>query len=498
MVEVLSLENIVKRYPGVIALDGVSMKFEEGEIHSIMGENGAGKSTLIKIVSGAITPDSGKIKINGQEFTSMNPAQAKKNGVGVIYQELNLVPTMSVVENIFLGESVGSKVSPDFKEMHQRAAEIFKEFEVDIDTNEIVENLTAGKKQLVEIAKALVRNVKIMIMDEPSSSISVADVETLFKIIRKLKKKNVTIIYISHRMEEVLELSDRVSILRDGKYITTKKIGDTSRRELINLMVGRELNESYPLRNVKIGENVLEIKNLTGNGNFDINLELKKGEVLGIAGLVGAGRTELAKVIYGAARLESGKIIIKGKEVRIKTPQSAISCGIGYIPEDRKNEGVFLEFPVDWNVGIMNLKKISNWIVVSTKKLADASKKYIDLLDIRTPHIKQKVKNLSGGNQQKVVLAKTLVANTHIIIFDEPTRGIDVGAKQEIYNLMNKLVEQGVSIIMISSEMEELMGMSDRILVMHEGRISGELSKDEFAQNKIMELASGFGGKYEK
>lgn len=498
MVEVLSLDNIKKRYPGVIALDGVSMKFEEGEIHSIMGENGAGKSTLIKIVSGAITPDSGQIKINGQRFSSMNPAQAKKNGVGVIYQELNLVPTMSVVENIFLGESVGTKVGPDFNEMHKQAAEIFKEFEVDIDTHEIVENLTAGKKQLVEIAKALVRNVKIMIMDEPSSSISVADVETLFRIIRKLKKKNVTIIYISHRMDEVLELSDRVTILRDGKYITTKKIGDTSRGELINLMVGRELNESYPLRNVKIRENVLEIENLTGNGNFNINFNLKKREVLGIAGLVGAGRTELAKVIYGAARLESGKIIIKGKEVRIKTPQSAISYGIGYIPEDRKNEGVLLEFPIDWNVGIMSLKGISNWIVVSTKKLADITKKYIDILNIRTPHIKQKVKNLSGGNQQKVVLAKTLAAKTDIIIFDEPTRGIDVGAKQEIYNLMNKLVKEGVSIIMISSEMEELMGMSDRILVMHEGRITGELSKDEFSQNKIMELASGFGGKYEK
>lgn len=493
MVEILSLDNIEKRYPGVIALDGVSMKFEEGEIHSIMGENGAGKSTLIKIVSGAITPDKGKIRINGQEFSSMNPAIAKKNGVGVIYQELNLVPTMSVVENIFLGEHVGSKIGPDFKEMHRRAEEIFKEFEVDIDTHEMVENLTAGKKQLVEIAKALLRNVKIMIMDEPSSSISVADVETLFRIIRKLKKRNVTIIYISHRMDEVFELSDRVTVLRDGKYITTKKIGDTSRAELINMMVGRELIESYPLRNVKIGDNVLEIKNLTGNGNFNINFKLKKGEILGIAGLVGAGRTELAKVIYGAARLESGEIIVKGQEVRIKTPGAAISHGIGYIPEDRKNEGVLLEFPIDWNVGIMSLKRLSKWLVVSVKKLTDVSKKYIDLLNIRTPHIKQKVKNLSGGNQQKVVLAKTLAANTDIIIFDEPTRGIDVGAKQEIYHLMNDLVNQGVSIIMISSEMEELMGMSDRILVMHEGRICGELPKGEFAQNKILELASGLG-----
>lgn len=488
---ILKINDIVKRYPGVLALDGVSMEFKEGEVHSIMGENGAGKSTLIKIISGAIKPDEGTIEICGDKFDYMTPMLSKKNGIGIIYQELNLVPSMSVVENIFLGQHVGSKIGPDFEEMDKRAKAIFKEFDVDIDTHEMVENLTTGKQQLVEIAKALTQNVKIMIMDEPSSSISVADVETLFKIINKLKEKKVTIIYISHRMEEIFELSDRVSVMRDGKYIDTKNIKEISRKDLITMMVGRELNESYPTRNTKIGENVLKVENLCGNGDFDINFELKKGEILGIAGLVGAGRTELAKVIYGAAKLESGTITVKNKQEKIKTPRRAIDLGIGYIPEDRKREGAFLEFPIDWNITIMSLERFSKLTVVNNKNVDSTASEFFKRLRIKAPDMKQYVRNLSGGNQQKVVVAKTLAAQTDIIIFDEPTRGIDVGAKQEIYYLMNDLVSQGVSIIMISSEMEELIGMCDRMLVMHEGRISGQLDKAEFTQNKILELASG-------
>ena len=493
MKTILKLTNISKTYPGVKALQNISMEFGEGEIHSIMGENGAGKSTMIKIISGAIQPDPGEgvIEIDGEVVPHMTPALARDKGISVIYQEFTLVPTMSVVENIFLGQRVGGKVMPDFKEMRRRAKEIFDEFGVDIDLDVMVSELTPGKQQLVEIAKALTKNVKIMIMDEPSASISVADVKTLFSIIHKLKEKKVTIIYISHRMEEVFELSDRVSILRDGMYIGTKDIEEVDRKHLITMMVGRELTESYPSRSTTIGETVLEVKDLCGNGDFDISFQLKKGEVLGLAGLVGAGRTELAKVIYGAAKMTSGEIWVKGKKVHIGSPRHAIALGIGYIPEDRKNEGCFLNFPVDWNISISNLPGMSKGVVMLKKKIEAVGEEYIEKLSIKTPSQTQYVKNLSGGNQQKVVVAKTLVAQTDIIIFDEPTRGIDVGAKQEIYQLMNELISQGVSIIMISSEMEELMGMSDRILVMSEGRITGELQKDEFEQTRILEMASG-------
>ncbi len=491
MGKILKLENISKFYPGVVALDDVSLSIEEGQVHALMGENGAGKSTLIKVISGAIKPERGQIIISGEHFNSLSPALSKEKGIGVIYQEFNLVPTMSVVENIFLGEKVGGSVIPDFNEMERRAIELFNEFGVDINPKAMVGELTPGKQQLVEIAKTLTRNVKLIIMDEPSASISVADVQTLFRIIRQLKNKGVTIIYISHRMEEVFEIADVVSIMRDGRYIGTKDMNEVSRKDLITMMVGRELNESYPQRTGKVGETVLEVEHLYGNGDHNISFSLHKGEILGIAGLVGAGRTELAKVIYGAAKVERGKIKINGKETKIRTPHDAIAAGIGYIPEDRKNEGAFLEFPIDWNISIMSLSRLSKGMVVAVKKIDELAKKFQKKLGIKTPTIKQYVKNLSGGNQQKVVVAKTLATNSNIIIFDEPTRGIDVGAKQEIYQLMNSLIEQGISIIMISSEMEELIGMSDRIIVMHEGVITGELHKEEFTQNKILEYASG-------
>ena len=491
MEKILELEHISKFYPGVTALDDVNFSIEKGQVHALMGENGAGKSTLIKVISGAIKPEHGNIVISGERFSSLTPALSKDKGIGVIYQEFNLVPTMSVVENIFLGEQIGNKIMPDFNEMHRRAQEIFDEFGVDIDTSAMVSELTPGKQQLVEIAKTLTRNVKLIIMDEPSASISVADVQTLFRIIAKLKEKGVTIIYISHRMEEVFEIADVVSIMRDGKYIGTKSMKEVVRKDLITMMVGRELNESYPVRTNKLGKNVLEVEHLYGNGDKDISFKLRKGEILGIAGLVGAGRTELAKVIYGAEKLEHGRILVNGKEIKIKTPHDAISAGIGYIPEDRKNEGAFLEFSIDWNISIMSLPRLSKGMVVAVKKIDELAEDFQKKLGIKTPSIKQYVKNLSGGNQQKVVVAKTLATNSNIIIFDEPTRGIDVGAKQEIYHLMNTLIEQGISIIMISSEMEELIGMSDRIIVMHEGTVQGELEKADFSQNKILEYASG-------
>ncbi len=491
MENILELQHITKLYPGVVALEDVSMSFEAGEIHSIMGENGAGKSTMIKIISGAIQANSGNVIMEGKTLHKLTPALSKDKGIGVIYQEFYLVPSMSVAENVFLGEKTGNVIMPDFDQMHKRTDEIMKEFGVKIDSHTMVGNLSTAQQQLVEIAKAISKNCKVLIMDESSAAIAVAEVENMFRIIRKLKEKGVTIIYISHRMDEVFEISDRVTILRDGKYVATKGMKEVSRKDLINMMVGRELTESFPSRNVKPGETVLQVKDLSGNGDSHINLELHKGEILGLAGLVGAGRTELAKMLFGDVKPTFGEILVKGKTEKFGNTSEAIVAGIGLIPEDRKKEGAFLEYSIQWNIPIMSLRRISKMSVINQKEANRLTDEYVERLNIKTPNVKQLVRNLSGGNQQKIVVAKVLAAQTDILIFDEPTRGIDVGAKQEIYHLMNELAEQGMSIIMISSEMEELLGMSDRILVLFEGRITGELSKEEFTQNRVLELASG-------
>lgn len=487
----LELKNISKVYPGVIALDKVSLSFEKGEVHSIMGENGAGKSTLIKVVAGAIEPSEGTIIVGGKEYSKMTPALSRENGIGVIYQEFTLVPTLSVADNIFLGERVGKGRLVNDSEMHRRSAEIFEQFNMKIDTHALVGKLSTAQQQLVEIAKAISKNVKILIMDEPSATLALAEVELMFKIVRKLKEQGITIIYISHRIDEIFEISDRVSIMRDGQYVATKKIEDVTRKEIVNLMVGRELNETCPKRNVKIGEPLLECRNICGNGDYGIDLTLRRGEIVGLAGLVGAGRTEFAKMLYGAVPMMSGDVLVDGKKLQLKSPSDAIENGIGLIPEDRKTEGAFLTFPIDWNIALMSIRKYSKHGVVQKNKLKELSDYYFKMLKIKAFSGGQLVANLSGGNQQKVVLAKTLAANTRIIIFDEPTRGIDVGAKQEIYKLMNSLVEAGNAILMITSDMEELLGMSDRILVMSEGVLAGELQKNEFSQSRVLELASG-------
>lgn len=486
----LELKNITKQYPGVIALDDVSLTIDQGGIHALVGENGAGKSTLIKIISGAIKPDGGSICFDGKEYPFMTPAISTQSGIGVIYQEFNLVPSLSVAENVFLGQKIGGRVFPDFKQMQKRSKELFDDLGIDLDVNLMVGGLSVAKQQLVEIAKALATEAKLLIMDEPSAAIAQTEVDNMMKIVLRLKEKGVTVIYISHRMNEIFQIADTVTVLRDGKFIAAKPIDMVVRKDLIHLMVGRELNESFPSRDVTEGEVVLDVKNLCGNGDFDISFSLHKGEILGFAGLVGAGRTELAKVLFGTAKMESGIITIKGAKVKIRNPKHAIFHGIGLIPEDRKTEGGFQEYSILWNVSIMSLPRMSKFSVIERKKEHALSKNYSDLLRIKTPSYDQLLKNLSGGNQQKVVLAKVLAAQTDIIIFDEPTRGIDVGAKQEIYRLMNELVERGVSIIMISSEMEELMGMSDRILVMCEGIMTGMIEKQDFDQSKILELAS--------
>ena len=486
--EILSLQHISKAYPGVQALDDVSLGFRKGEVHALLGENGAGKSTLIKTIAGAIQADSGVIKISDIEYNALSPKTAREAGVEVIYQEFNLVDSLSAAENIFLGVKRGKLVN--HKDMLSSAAELFKQFHVEINPASLIRELSSSMQQIVEILKAVSRNAGILIMDEPTAPLTIAEVDILFGIIEEAKKRGVTIIYISHRLEEIFQIADRVSVMRDGCYIETLNTSETNRDELIALMVGRTLSEVFPERKMHSDEVVLELDNATGNGNKDISLKLHKGEILGLAGLVGAGRSELAKVIYGAEKLESGTIKVNGEIRQIKSPSDAMRSGIGIIPENRKEEGCFLEQEIGWNIVINSVKAISRSLIVDRKKEVKIGASFEKQLNIKTPSLKQRVKNLSGGNQQKVVIAKSLAAQSQILIFDEPTRGIDVGAKQEIYQLMCSLVEEGHSIIMISSEMEELLGMSDRIIVLSEGRMSGELQKSDFTQQKVLEMAS--------
>ncbi len=488
---ILSLKDITKRYPGVLALDRFSLDFVEGEVHALLGENGAGKSTLIKIVAGAIAPDGGSIVVHGQAFGHMTPHLSRSLGIEVIYQEFNLVPPLSVAENVFLGDKIGGRFLVDPKTMKDRTRQIFRQFNVEIDPDKLVRELPPADRQLVEIAKAVSKNVRILIMDEPSAPLSVAEVECMFEIIKHLKESGVTVIYISHRLEEVFAISDRVTVMRDGRYVDTKLTANTNRQELIRLMVGRELKEVYPQRSIEPTEVALEIEHLSGNGDQDISFSVRKGEILGLAGLVGAGRTELAMVLFGAVPAEGGEIRVGGKPVRIKAPADAIRHGIGLLPEDRKGQGLFLEMGVKWNICFPIVRRLSRYGVVATKKEDEIATQYRERLDIKTPSLLQQIKNLSGGNQQKVVLARSLAAESAVLIFDEPTRGIDVGAKQEIYKLMCELANNGIAIIMISSDMEELLGMSDRIIVLSEGKLAGVVPREQFSQDFILDLASG-------
>ena len=486
------MKNITKTYPGVIALNDVSVDFVKGEVHALMGENGAGKSTLMKVLSGVINPDSGSFEFGGKEYTRITPNQAQEIGIQIVHQELNLVSSLSVTENIFLGNFVGNGVTVRFDVMRQKTKQYFDELEiVGIDPDAIVEDLTIAQMQLVEIVKAISRNVEVLILDEPTSPLTAYETEILFKIIDNLKKKNVTVIYISHRMSEIYRIADRITILRDGCKIATNDIGDVTRADLIRMMVGRDLTETYPERSAVPGEVIFEARNVCGNGMKNMNLSLKKGEILGLAGLVGAGRTEFARLIYGADRMESGTLVLDGKEIRIKDPTDAVDHGIGLLPEDRKSQGVILELSIEQNIALPVLKSISKFFTINRQKEKEIVTQHVNSLRIKTPSFAQLVQNLSGGNQQKVVVSKWLASDVRVLIFDEPTRGIDVGAKHEIYQLMDQLTTQGISIIMISSEMEELIGMSDRIMVLREGNVVGELtSRDQFTQERIMQLAA--------
>ena len=488
---ILELRNITKKYPGVIALNDVSIDFIQGEAHALVGENGAGKSTLIKSCTGAVKPNGGSIVIEGEEFTSLTPQVSEAHGIGVIYQEFNLVGELSVAENIFLGRAIRKGLFINKKAMVREAAAIFEQFNIDIDPHELVCNLTVGYQQLVEIAKALSQKARILIMDEPSAPLTSAEAERLYEVVDKLKAKGVTVIYISHRMEEIFRLTDRITVLRDGQKIETLKTSETNMDELVKLMVGRELKETYPQRKSCISDEVLlDVQNLSGNGVTDISFQIKKGEVLGFAGLIGAGRTETAELLFGAAKRTGGTVSLNGKEVRPKTPRDAIDCGIALVPEDRKGKGALMDMRIRSNISMAVLDRISKFFVIDLKEEKRLAEEYKQSIRIKTPSVEQQIKNLSGGNQQKVIIARWLASEPELVIFDEPTRGIDVGAKSEIYTLVNALVEDGKSVLMISSEMEEVMGMSDRIVVLCDGRISGSLDRKDFNQEAIMNFAS--------
>jgi ribose transport system ATP-binding protein len=489
--EFFRVDTVSKTYPGVRALDGVSLDLRPGEVHAIIGENGAGKSTLIKILAGAVEPTSGTISVNGNSYTRMTPQLARNLGVAVIYQEFTLVSTLSAADNVFLGEYVTKGAVLNKRAMRTRSAELFARLGVAIDPDALVQDLTTGYQQIVEIAKALSKDARLLIMDEPSAPLTASEVEAMYNVVDTLKREGITIVYISHRMDEIFRLADRVSVLRDGKYIATRTTTETSRAELISLMVGRELSEAYPERAFPVGEVSLSAKGITGNGVRDITFEARKGEILGFAGLIGAGRTELMEVLFGSKPSEAGEVSLHGTSVLAKNPIQAISSGIALVPEDRKRHGLVLDFSIRDNISLPLLKSLSKAGIVPQDRISALANEYMQSLRIKAPGISERVGNLSGGNQQKVVLAKWLATQPEVLIFDEPTRGIDVGTRHEIYLIMNRLAEEGKTILMISSDMEELIGMADRIVVLREGEQQGILQKQDITPEAVLALAAG-------
>jgi len=488
----LEMKGITKIYPGVVALDRVDFSVERGEVHALLGENGAGKSTLIKILAGAVQRDEGEIWFDGKSYEQYSPNDAIQMGISVIYQEFNLVSKMSIEENVFFGKENHKGIFLDRNAMIKRTREVLKPLGANIDPREKVSNLNVAYQQLVEIAKAILNKTKLIVMDEPSAALCTHELEILFDLIRQFKKEGTSVIYISHRLEEVFEIADRVTVFRDGKFVDTKKVSQTNKDELIHLMVGRKLSGDYPKNDQKRKDVVLEVKGVTNLKLHNISFKLHRNEILGITGLTGAGQTDLVRAIFGADSY-LGEILVNGKKAEIHSPQDAIRYGISYLPEDRKRDGILLEMSVRFNMSIASLKKYASRGFVNPARENQAVGKYVDAIRIKTPSFEQKTKNLSGGNQQKVILGKWLACAADIIIFDEPTRGIDVGAKQEIYTLMNKLVHEGKSIIIVSSELPELIGMSDRALVMYNGKITAELDKQELSQEVILSKASSEG-----
>lgn len=493
MEKILEMKNISKAFYGVQALNNVDFSVLRGETHILLGENGAGKSTLVKILSGAYHKDAGEIFFDGEQIEISTPLDAQRKGISIIYQEFNLIPGLSVAENIFLGrEPVKGNRLINWRVLNENAKAILDKLHADVSPTALVATLSVAEQQFVEIAKALSFGAKLIIMDEPSATLTPAEIDRLFAVIRDLKRAGVSIIYISHHLDEIFEIGDRVTVLRDGELVATDDIKNVTKDMIIRWMVGRDLTNTYPPRTTTPGEVVLEVQNLSRRGELhDISFHLRRGEILGIAGLVGSGRTELVRALYGADPIDSGEIKLHGRTLAIKTPKQSIKNGIGFLPEDRKQEGLVLEQSVKNNVTLANLVKVVKNGIISGSAEKAAVDEYVRNLGIRTVNQQVLIKNLSGGNQQKVVLAKWLFTDSDILIFDEPTRGIDVGAKYEIYQLMNRLTEQGKSVIMVSSELPEIIGMSDRVLVLHNGRITGEYTRDQFDQELIMKNAAG-------
>jgi len=488
------MKNIDKRFAGVHALKGVDFDLYEGEIHALVGENGAGKSTLMKALTGIFPKDSGEILYLGQPFNPKGPKDSLDAGIAIVHQELNMMDHLTVAQNLFIGResTKGRGWLLDEKAQNKRAAELLSRLNMDIDATEKLANLTVGKQQMVEIAKAVSHDLKVLILDEPTAALTDREIDDLFTIMRDLAAKGVAMIYISHRLDEIGVITDRVTVLRDGEYVGTEKTSELSKERMINMMVGRVIYEEPKSHSMVAPDApvVLKVSNLNaGRLVRDINFELRKGEILGFAGLMGAGRTETMRALYGADP-STGMIEIDGTPVLIREPLDAVRRGIGYLSEDRKRYGLALRLPVSDNSVMAAYNELSPTLLLSLKKLEDTAAEFVDKLDVKTPSLQQLVKNLSGGNQQKVVIAKWLIKNSKILIFDEPTRGIDVGAKSEIYSLMAELAAEGKSIIMISSELNEILRMSDRIAVMCEGRITGFIDIEDASQEKIMHLAT--------
>ena len=491
---ILELDAIEKSFPGVRALKGVSFDVHAAEVHALLGENGAGKSSLIKVVSGVYQPDAGTMSIDGKPVRFANPIEAQRAGIATIYQELLLFPELTVAENIFMGHAPRKSFGGiDWREMQRKARELLASLDIhDLDVTRVIGTLSVGNRQRVEIAKALSHNARILIMDEPTAALTERDVERLFAIVKLLRQRGVGIVYISHRMEEIFILSDRVTVLRDGEKIKTMNTADTNRDELVQAMVGRRLDALFPKLPAKIGEPVLEVRNLVRKPQTrDISLTLRAGEILGLAGLVGSGRTELAQVLFGITPAESGEIKINGKAETIDSPITAKRLGIAYVPEDRGIQGLVRPMKIRENVSMAVLKSVARGWFLDRGMEVDLAQKSMKRFDIRASSIEQVVNKLSGGNQQKVVLSKWLAAGPKVLILDEPTRGIDVGAKAEIHRLMSELAQQGMAILLISSELPEIMGMSDRILVMREGRIAAEFPRAQATQEAIATAMMG-------
>ena len=487
---ILEMKGITKSFPGVQALDGVNLNVERGTIHALVGENGAGKSTLMKVLDGVYQADAGSIWLNGREARIRDPIDARARGIGLIFQEFNLINQLSVAENIYMGRLVKRGLAVDWRRINREAQALIDGFGFGFRVTDRVEDLPTAQKQLVEIAKVLSYGVKLVVMDEPTSSLTGEETKKLFGIIRGLKAQGITFIYISHKLDEIFSLCDRVTVLRDGKVIETRETGAFTHKEIIERMVGRGIDMEYPKKDCQIGETILKVERITRNGIIrDISFELRSGEILGIAGLVASGRTELAEALFGAARYDGGAIEVKGKKVVIHSTHEGKRQGIGLLTEDRKETGLVLSYDLTRNITVTNLSRVKSGPFLSPRKEQAMAAEYAKELGVRTPSMKQIAMNLSGGNQQKMVFAKWVFSEADVLILDEPTRGIDVGAKYEIYLLMNRLAAEGKAIIMISSELPEVLGMSDRVIVLSGGEMAGELDRAEATPEAVMRLA---------